>query len=77
VLVGAAFGAILGPVAFTPLLAGRSHSINTLSVPWIPAAVAMLVGAALTIAREARSRPGPPASQADVERGYGLMFWFT
>jgi MFS family permease len=50
VLVGAAFGAILGPVAFTPLLAGRAHDVTTLSVPWILAAVVMLAGVALTFA---------------------------
>jgi MFS family permease len=50
VLVGAAFGAILGPVAFTPLLAGRAHDVSTLSVPWVPAAAVMLLGAALTFA---------------------------
>jgi MFS family permease len=50
VLIGAAFGAILGPIAFTPLLAGAGRDPATLSVPWIPAAVVMLAGAALTLA---------------------------
>jgi MFS family permease len=50
VLVGAAFGAILGPVAFTPLLAGKAHSLNTLSLPWIAGGAAMLLGVGLTFA---------------------------
>jgi MFS family permease len=50
VLVGAAFGAILGPIAFTPLLAGGGRDPATLAGPWVPAAVVMLAGAALTLA---------------------------
>jgi MFS family permease len=50
VLIGAAFGAILGPIVFTPLLAGASRDPATLSAPWIPAAAVMLAGAGLTLA---------------------------
>jgi MFS family permease len=50
VLIGAAFGAILGPIAFTPLLAGGSRDPATLSGPWAPAAVVMFAGAGLTLA---------------------------
>jgi MFS family permease len=50
VLVGAAFGAILGPIAFTPLLAGGGRDPATLAGPWVPAAAVMLAGVALTFA---------------------------
>jgi MFS family permease len=50
VLVGAAFGAILGPVAFLPLLGGPSHDLHTLAAPWIVAAAVMAGGALLTMA---------------------------
>lgn len=50
VLIGAAFGAILGPIAFTPLLAGSSRDPATLSAPWLPAAAIMLAGLGVTFA---------------------------
>jgi MFS family permease len=50
VLIGAAFGAILGPIAFTPLVAGSSRTPSTLAAPWLPAAAVLLLGAALTLA---------------------------
>jgi MFS family permease len=50
VLVGAAFGAILGPVAFIPLLAGAGRDLDVLGPPWLAAAILMLAGVALTLA---------------------------
>jgi MFS family permease len=75
VLIGAAFGAILGPIAFTPLLSGASRDPATLSAPWVPAAGVMLAGAALTLAirvdpirfaRQARTAEGPAAPPRPV-----------
>jgi MFS family permease len=68
VLIGAAFGAILGPVAFIPLLAGSTHDLDVLAAPWTAAAVVMVGGALLTfairidpldIARASRHHGGP------------------
>ncbi|MFN2590347.1 MAG: MFS transporter [Actinomycetota bacterium] len=50
VLVGAAFGAILGPVAFIPLLARSGTDLAVLADPVAAAGVAMLVGATTTVA---------------------------
>jgi MFS family permease len=49
VLIGAAFGAILGPVAFTPLLARTGGDLDVLAPPFLAAAAIMLAGAALTL----------------------------
>ncbi len=48
VLIGAAFGAILGPVAFTPLLARTGADLDVLAPPFLAAAGIMVAGAALT-----------------------------
>lgn len=48
VLVGAAFGAILGPLVFTPLLVRTGADIEALGPAFVAATVMMLVGVALT-----------------------------
>ncbi len=67
VLIGAAFGAILGPVAFTPLLARTGAEFDVLAPPFVVAAAIMLAGVALTfvirvdpmeVARRQRERMG-------------------
>jgi MFS family permease len=50
VLFGAVFGAILGPVVFNPLLAGRELAGDALATLWLAAAVFELVGLALVVA---------------------------
>ena len=50
VLIGAAFGAILGPVAFIPLLARTGSDIDVLSTPVVAAALVMLAGGLVTFA---------------------------
>ncbi|HEY8168326.1 MAG TPA: MFS transporter [Candidatus Limnocylindrales bacterium] len=49
VLVGAAIGAILGPIVFAPLLAGETADVASLSAPWILAALIATVGAAVVL----------------------------
>jgi MFS family permease len=47
VLFGAVFGAILGPLLFGPLFAGRQLDTNALVVPWLAAGGIMVVGLAI------------------------------
>src|ERR671923_1013342 len=55
VLFGAVFGAILGPLVFSPLLAGRDFDGDALAPLWLAAGAFMLVGLALVLA----VRPDP------------------
>ncbi|HEX2104624.1 MAG TPA: MFS transporter [Solirubrobacteraceae bacterium] len=55
VLFGAVFGAILGPLVFSPLLAGRDLDGDALAPLWLAGAGFMLVGLALVLA----VRPDP------------------
>jgi MFS family permease len=73
VLLGAAVGAILGPIVFAPLLSGETADVASLSTPWILAAVIAALGALvvisirhdpLTIAR--RMAEEAPGSQGPV-----------
>ena len=73
VLLGAAVGAVLGPILFAPLLSGASGDVSTLSTPWILAALIAGVGALvvlsirhdpLTIAR--RLAAETPGSQGPI-----------
>ncbi len=50
VLAGAGVGAIIGPVAFTPLFARAGGDLEVLGPPWLVATGVMLAGAALTYA---------------------------
>src|SRR3954453_14845010 len=49
VLFGAVFGAILGPLVFSPLLAGRELDGDALAVLWVAAGVFMLAALALVL----------------------------
>jgi MFS family permease len=80
VLIGAAFGAILGPIVFTPLLAGGSRDTATLAAPWIVAAAVMLAGAGLTLAIRVdpirfarRSRPADEGPAGSARRVVELL----
>jgi MFS family permease len=55
VLFGAVFGAILGPLVFSPLLAGRDLDGDALAPLWLAAGAFMVVGLALVVA----VRPDP------------------
>jgi MFS family permease len=55
VLFGAVFGAILGPLVFGPLLAGRDLDGDALAPLWLAGGAFMLVGLALVVA----VRPDP------------------
>jgi MFS family permease len=55
VLFGAVFGAILGPLVFSPLLAGRELDGDALAGLWLAAGVFMLAGLVLVLA----VRPDP------------------
>jgi MFS family permease len=50
VLVGAALGAILGPLAFAPVLAGVREDVVGLARPWLVGAVLLSAGWAVTLA---------------------------
>ena len=49
VLFGAVFGALLGPLVFGPLFAGRHLDAGALVVPWLAAAAVMVVGLAISL----------------------------
>jgi MFS family permease len=49
VLVGAAVGAILGPIVFAPLLSGATGDVSSLSTPWILAALIAALGAVVVL----------------------------
>jgi MFS family permease len=55
VLLGALFGAALGPLVFRPLLAGKDLELDALVVPYVAAAGIMAVGLGLVLA----VRPDP------------------
>jgi MFS family permease len=56
VLIGAVFGAILGPAVFSPLFAGRDElSADVLTIPWISAGFISLIALGLALA----VRPDP------------------
>ena len=56
VLVGAVFGAILGPAVFSPIFAGQDElSASVLTIPWLGAGVLSLVAMALALS----VRPDP------------------
>jgi MFS family permease len=49
VLFGAVFGAILGPLVFSPLVSGRELALESLTVPWLAGAGLGLVGVAVSL----------------------------
>jgi MFS family permease len=49
VLFGALFGAVLGPLVFRPLFAGKDLELDTLVVPWFAAAAIALLGVAIAL----------------------------
>src|SRR3954447_16553268 len=64
VLFGAVFGAILGPLVFSPLLAGRDFDGDALAPLWLAAGAFMLVGLGLVLA----VRPDPRRIAAELAR---------
>ena len=67
VLVGAVFGALLGPLVFGPLFAGRNLETDTLVVPWLAAGGAMVIGLAISFA--VRPDPKTIASSHEADAG--------
>lgn len=65
VLFGAVFGAVLGPLVFSPLLANREFDGEALAPLWLAAGAFMLVGLALVLA----VRPDPRDIAAAIARG--------
>jgi MFS family permease len=65
VLFGAVFGAILGPLVFSPLLAGRDLDGEALAPLWLAAGAFMLLGLGLVLA----VRPDPREIAAILARG--------
>ncbi|MEA2270215.1 MAG: hypothetical protein QOC64_2825 [Solirubrobacteraceae bacterium] len=65
VLFGAVFGAILGPLVFSPLLAGRDLDGDALAPLWLAGGAFMLVGLALVVA----VRPDPRRIAAIIASG--------
>ncbi|MDP8911865.1 MAG: MFS transporter, partial [Actinomycetota bacterium] len=49
VLFGAVFGALLGPLLFRPLFAGKELDTDALVVPWLAAAGIMVIGLVLVL----------------------------
>lgn len=67
VLVGAVFGAILGPLVFSPLLRGRELDGGSLALLWMAAGAFMFVGLALVLF--VRPDPKKIAEILDVAAG--------
>ena len=65
VLFGAVFGAILGPVVFSPLLTGRELDGDALAVLWLAAGGFMLVALVLVLC----VRPDPSGSPSCSHTG--------
>src|SRR4051794_12799100 len=64
VLFGAVFGAVLGPLVFSPLLAGHDFDGDALAPLWLAAGAFMVVGLGLVLA----VRPDPRRIAALLER---------
>jgi MFS family permease len=87
VLVGAVFGAILGPTFFSPLFAGKSGEADALTVAWLAASGISLVSASivalvrpdtkkiaeLIAPADAEADRGPQASLAEILRRPGVI----
>lgn len=77
VLMGSAFGAILGPLVFGPLLTGVHADLGAMATPWLVAIVLLLIGLGLVAAiriEPSRIRLGgasdaEPTSTSRVEDG--------
>ncbi|MBD0347687.1 MAG: MFS transporter [Thermoleophilia bacterium] len=66
VLFGAVFGALLGPLVFGPLFAGKELETDALVVPWLVAGGVMIVG--LVFAFAVRPDPKTIAGSGEAER---------
>ena len=64
VLFGAVFGALLGPLVFGPLFAGKELDTDALVVPWLAAGGIMVVGLAISFC----VRPDPSTIAASHAR---------
>ena len=87
VLFGSVFGAILGPVVFGPLFAGKELEPEALMIPWFAAAAFMLAGLLLVLfirpdprsighviaAPAATGPPGSAASLGEILRRPGVV----
>ncbi|MEP6909263.1 MAG: MFS transporter [Actinomycetota bacterium] len=87
VLVGAVFGAVLGPAVFGPLFAGKDVAASTLTVPWLVAGALSLVAAAVVVtvrpdtkviaeqiaARTETHAPEPAAPLREIVRRPGVI----
>ncbi|MGH2968538.1 MAG: MFS transporter, partial [Solirubrobacteraceae bacterium] len=86
VLFGAVFGAILGPLVFSPLLSGRDLDGDSLALLWLSATGFMVVALALVLAVRPDPRriaellhthtgeePGPAAPLREIVRRPGVI----
>ena len=70
VLFGALFGAALGPLVFRPLFAGKELDTEALVLPWVAAAVIMVVGLVLVLL--VRPDPRTIARKLHFDSGAGV-----
>jgi MFS family permease len=86
VLFGAVFGAILGPLVFSPLLAGKELDGDSLAVLWLASVAFMVVALALVVFVRPDPRriaeilhtgtldePGPAAPLSEIIRRPGVI----
>ena len=87
VLVGAVFGAILGPAVFSPLLSGRDLDGDSLALLWLAGSAFMVVGLVLVLfvrpdpkriaellaAGTPAAEPRPPAPLKEILRRRGVI----
>ena len=65
VLFGSVFGAILGPLVYSPLLAGKDVEAGSLTVLWLAAAAMLVVALVLVV----NVRPDPKTIAETIARG--------
>ncbi len=69
VLFGAVFGAMLGPLLFSPLFAGKELKAESLTVPWLAAGGIALIALAIVVF----VRPDPKKIARRSERSRALL----
>jgi MFS family permease len=87
VLFGSVFGAVLGPLVFGPLFAGRHPEADELTVPWLAGGAIALVAAGIALfvrpdpkrigeviaGRDGAPAPGPAAPLGEIVRRPGVI----
>jgi MFS family permease len=68
IMFGAVFGAILGPTVFAPLFRGKELSAEAMLIPWLGAAVMLVIAAVFVL----NVRPDPKVIAQAIEKSLGI-----